>query len=247
MNNLNEIFRQALIAVIPKTRGAQARLAEQSGVLANYLNRIIKGTKPGSEGVRRRIAATLGFPGARYEDFLAIGRCILSSDLSVEVNSLCEPRPCYLAESEMLSRDFFAVAFSKKMRLIGGKGGCIPITSPDHNSHLVVHGPSIGRTNSKNLQGFHVPDHSMEPLIGKDGIALADLSHNNTDRIKSGGIYILCWDFLSEASCAIRRLKWVERNRLLSIESENKLFEPIYKEAKDVLIIGKVIWSSRSH
>lgn len=238
--NIEEIFRAALIDLIGDRRGAQAQLARASGVHPPYLNGIIKGAKPGSDEVRRRLADVLGFPGRKYEQFLDIGRAILAR----QPRPRFEPR--FLSGDEMSERGFFTVPFSDNMRLAAGGGGTIPITDDDENSNVIVHGPSLGRRSARGLQAFRVGGDSMEPLIAEDGIVMVDTLLNDLRHLKEGGIYVLCWD-LSDGECAVKRLRWAEKPRLLSIESVDPFYPPVFKEVDDIVLIGQVIWSWRSH
>ena len=238
--SIDEIFRVAVLDRIGDRRGAQAQLSRASGVHPPYLNGILKGRKPGTEEVRRRIAEALGYPDRRYEEFLEIGRAILENRPRPEF----EPR--FLSADEMSERNFFTVPFSDNMRLAAGGGGTIPVTDDDENSSVIVHGPSLGRHNAKGLQAFRVGGDSMEPLIAEGGIVMVDTSRNDLRHIKEGGIYVLCWD-LSDGECAVKRLRWAEKYRLLCIESADPFYPPVFKSVNDVVLIGQVIWSWRNH
>jgi phage repressor protein C with HTH and peptisase S24 domain len=111
---------------------------------------------------------------------------------------------------------------------------------------VVVHGPSLGRRSAKNLQAFRVGGDSMEPLIGQGGLVLADLSQNDFQRLREGGIYVLCWD-LEVGECAVKRLKWAEKGHILAIESENPDYGTLYRPLSEASLIGQVIWSWRRH
>jgi hypothetical protein len=81
MEDLNEIFWTAMMYLMdeaPQQRIKQIYLAKLSGVSASYLNDIRKRRNPGSDDAHRRIAAALGFPGRKYEDFLDVGRSLLA-------------------------------------------------------------------------------------------------------------------------------------------------------------------------
>ncbi len=134
--------------------------------------------------------------------------------------------------------------FSDNMRLAAGPGGTIAVTDEAEASHIVVHGPSLGRHNAKKLQAFRVGGDSMEPVIAKNGIVMADLKHNDARHIHEGGIYVLCWD-REEGECAVKYLRWAERGKLLSVESENNFYKPVFKNVDEVILIGKVIWAWR--
>lgn len=68
-------FRAALTHLLAhEGRGAQTRLAIQQGIDRGYLNAIVKGRKPGSDGVRGKITTHFKMD---YEDMLALGRRLL--------------------------------------------------------------------------------------------------------------------------------------------------------------------------
>ncbi|MCP3891778.1 MAG: hypothetical protein GY702_23355 [Desulfobulbaceae bacterium] len=69
-------FRTALIHLLKEGgRGAQARLAENQGIDRGYLSAIVRGKKPGSEQIRKKIASHFGLV---YEEMLALGRRIMN-------------------------------------------------------------------------------------------------------------------------------------------------------------------------
>ncbi len=150
----------------------------------------------------------------------------------------------YMSSDEMTERGFFTVPFSDDMRLAAGSQHAVPFTRTAEDSHIVVHGPSLGRRNAKNLQAFRVGGSSMEPLIADGGIVLADTSHNDLRHLKEGRIYVLCWD-LYDGECAIKYLRWADKGKILSIESENPLNKPVFKRVDEVILVGKVIWAWR--
>jgi phage repressor protein C with HTH and peptisase S24 domain len=73
----------------------------------------------------------------------------------------------------------------------------------------------------------------MEPLFANGGLVVADLAKNRTENLKEGGV--------------VKYLRWVEKGKLLSIESENKLYAPVFRKVREVTLIGQVIWSCREH
>ncbi|MDR2946600.1 MAG: hypothetical protein LBV79_07645 [Candidatus Adiutrix sp.] len=236
--SIEEIFRAAAGDLIGQQRGGQARLSKASGVHPPYLNAILKGHKAGSDDVRRRIAEALGYPGRRYEEFLDLGRALLDHN----------PRPEYPTGSpgdEMADRGFFPIPFSEHMRLAPG-GMTIPITEDSDQSRVIVHVPSLGRTSARGLQAFRVKSDDMEPLLHQGDDVLADTRRNDPRQIREGALYILCWD-LSDGECQIKRLRWAEKPRLLAVESIAPAYPPIFKETKEVAIIGEVIYSWRRY
>ena len=150
----------------------------------------------------------------------------------------------YMSAAEMEERGFIAVPFSASMKLAAGSGGAIPVTDDEDSSPVIVHGPTLGRKNAKGLQAFRVGGDSMEPLIAQNGLVMADLRQNDLRHLKEGGIYVLCWD-REDGECAVKRLRWVEKGRWLSIESIDPYYLPVIKRPEDVLLIGQVIWAWR--
>lgn len=241
---MNEIFQAALKGEIAESLETQTKIAERAKISVAYLNDLLHGRRHGTEVVRRQVAAAFGWQD--YESFLNVGREALGLPaVSVYVPALeTLDEPTGLATDEMKERGFFTVPFSDDMRLAAGSQHAIPFTHVAEDSHIVVHGPSLRRRNAKNLQAFRVGGSSMEPLIADGGIVLADTAHNDLRQIKEGRIYVLCWD-LSDGECAVKYLRWAEKGRTLSIESENPLHKPTFRGVDEVVLIGKVIWAWR--
>ena len=241
MEDVGTIFLRAFEAIFVDTHGAQKELASKTKIDPSYLNRILKGKTPGSDSTRRKIATALGYPGHKYEDFLEIGRAIQ------EGREPIESPPHTMTDEEMEQRWFISVPYSSKMELAAGAGGSvIPVEEDEFTSKIVVHGPSLGHRTAKNLQAFRVGGDSMEPLIAKNGIILADISHNDARKVKDGKIYVVCYD-LAEGEGAVKTLRWAKKGEWLSIESANNFYPPVVKRVDEVAVIGKVIWSWREH
>ncbi len=234
---MNNIF-QAALRKANDGRYKQRELAEMIGISPPYLNDLFQGRKSGSEELRRRIAEALDYQD--YETFLDLGRAELG------LPRLRRDIPTGEESRDEEPAGFFRVPFSDHMRLAAGSGGSIPVTDDENTSTVAVHGPSLGRRNAKNLQAFRVGGDSMEPLIAKGGIVLADLAQNDIHNLREGRIYVLCWDF-DEGECAVKRLKWAAPGTLLAIESENSFYETIYRRPGEVHLIGRVILSWREH
>ncbi|MDR3038303.1 MAG: LexA family transcriptional regulator [Candidatus Adiutrix sp.] len=154
------------------------------------------------------------------------------------------PEPRRLDDQGMIEQGFLKVPFSDDMRLAAGGGGAVPFTYEAAASPVVVHGPSLGRRSAHRLQAFRLGGDSMEPVLAGGGIVIADLTHNELDRLREGSIYVLCWD-LYDGECAAKYLRWAEKGRWLSIESENKAYSPLVKPVDEVRLIGKIIWAWR--
>lgn len=86
----------------------------------------------------------------------------------------------------------------------------------------------------------------MDPKIEEGNIVLVDLTQNNINAIKDDKIYVICWDF-SDGECAVKYLRWVEKGKILSIESANQFYKPIFRRVNEVKLIGQVLWSWRDH
>ncbi|UQZ90026.1 hypothetical protein C4J81_12770 [Deltaproteobacteria bacterium Smac51] len=237
----DKIFQTALKTEVKESLDTQTNIAKKAGISVAYLNDLIHGRRFGTEDVRRRLAVVFGWP--HYEAFLNIGRQELGMPLVKEAPAE-ESDPHYMNTVELSDRGFFAVPFSDNMRLAAGPGGTIEVTDEAEVSHIVVHGPSLGRHNAKKLQAFRVGGDSMEPVIAKNGIVMADLKHNDARHIHEGSIYVLCWD-RDEGECAVKYLRWAEKGKLLSVESENSFYKPVFKSVDEVVLIGKVIWAWR--
>ena len=238
---MDDIFKKALQSEVADSLLTQTKIAEQAGISVAYLNDLIHGRRKGREEIRRKLAEVFG--RRDYESFLNIGREALNLPL-VNLPAGAANDFSHLSEDNMEERGFFTVPFSDNMKLAAGEGGTIPITEDAENSVIVVHGPSIKRRSAKNLQAFRVGGPSMEPLIADGGIVLADLSRNDIQHIKDGGIYVVCWD-LEDGECAVKYLRWFEKGQIVSIESEDRFFKPKLKRVDEVAVIGKVFWAWR--
>ena len=152
--------------------------------------------------------------------------------------------PAPLDDQTMIEQGFLKVPFSDDLRLAAGGGGAVPFTYEAADSPIVVHGPSLGRRSASRLQAFRLGGDSMEPVLANRGIVIADLTHNDLNSLREGSIYVLCWD-LYDGECAAKYLRWAEKGRWLSIESENKRYAPVVKSVEEVKLIGKIIWAWR--
>lgn len=86
------LFRTALTKMLSDLgHGAQARLADHANISRSVLNDIVKGRTPGSEDVRQKLASIFGY---NYEDFLKIGRDILSPN-NITTNAVKEQQEKY--------------------------------------------------------------------------------------------------------------------------------------------------------
>jgi phage repressor protein C with HTH and peptisase S24 domain len=74
---------------------------------------------------------------------------------------------------------------------------------------------------------------------------VADLTKNRAESLKEGSLYVISYD--EEKSGAVKFLRWAEKGRLLALESENKLYKPVFRRVKEVTLIGRVVWSCRAY
>ncbi|MDR1043736.1 MAG: S24 family peptidase [Candidatus Adiutrix sp.] len=237
---MDDVFQKALRLMVAESPQKQTEIAKAVGISTAYFNDLLHGRRRGPEEVRRRLA---GFFGWRdYESFLNVGRQALGLPLATtpEPAGAEEPRPA----EKMDGRGFFTVPLADNPRLTAGAGRSIPVTRSAENSPVAVHGPSLKRGGAQDLLAIRVSGPSMEPLIADGGLVLADLSRNDWRRLREGRLYVLCWN-LDDGQCAVKYLRWAEKGRLLSIESENALHRPIFKPVEDVLLIGQVIQAWR--
>jgi hypothetical protein len=244
MADLGDVFLEALKhCLTDKPYGFKSKVSREAGISPGHLGDLLAGRTYGPEERRRAIAAALGYLGESYEDFLQIGRNIKAGRPPDAGN------PALPSQEELAAQGFLKVDFSDNMKLAAGGGGRIPVTEPAENSKVVVHRASLGRGayRQHQLQAFRVGGDSMEPVIAKGGIVLADLTANDLRAIKEGGIYVLCWD-LYDGECAVKYLRWAKKDEILSIESENgRDNPPVFREVEEVKLIGRVVWSWREH
>lgn len=229
---------------------SNAQIAKMSDILPTNISRITNGSRPPKTSTQNKIAQVFGYD---LIDFLALGRSILNGEpqnLSEEappVPAVFQHGPHVLEEEEMAERGFIAVPYSAKMELAAGKGGTvIPVTDDEYTSKIVVHGPTLGHYSARHLQAFRVGGDSMEPVLARNGIILADKRHNDIKHFREGRMYVLCWD-IEEGECAVKYLRWAEKDKWVSIESANLDYKPVFKRPGDVVLIGHVIWSWRTH
>ena len=227
---ISAAFRLWLSDYLRQNRLTQLQAALRLDVVPGTINHVLSGRRrPTPELMEKMLAKA----GADYRETLT---------LYLEAPADSPPgRPAGPALDE---QGFLKVPFSDHMRLAAGGGGAVPYTYDAESSPVVVHGPSLGRRSARSLQAFRLGGDSMDPVLAKGGIVIADLSHNDFSGLREGSIYVLCWD-LYDGECAAKYLRWAEKGRWLSIESENKSYPPVVKAVDDILLIGKIIWAWR--
>jgi hypothetical protein len=224
-----------------RTRGPLTKLAEAINMDRNKLSAIINGF-PGNLPEDKRRAITNYF-NVDYESALDYGKALLDGKDPADIP---EPLPRLQTVAELEERGFLAIPFSQEMKLAAGRGGdpMIPYTDAAPSSPVLIHGPSIGRRTAKGLQAFRVGGDSMEPVIGRNGIVVADTKDTNIENLKKKAIYVIHYEPDSDV-CHVKWLSWVARPFLL-IESENDRDYPrVTSTEAQVTVIGRVIWAWR--
>jgi transcriptional regulator with XRE-family HTH domain len=230
MEDINKTFQAALEHFLTK-RGDQAALADRTDVSTSHINDILKGRRGGTEEKRRALAAALGYPGRHYEDFLDLGRAICAG------RPLPEPPADGLNEADLAATGYFQIPLNQTSQPAGLQGQKTAAEA------VVVHGSTLGVKSGRHLRAFTVGGDSMEPLLAQGGLVVADLTKNRAENLKDGSIYVLRYD----GGEAVKFLCWAEKGKLLALESENKSYKPVFRRVKEVILIGRVIWSCRAH
>jgi hypothetical protein len=188
-----------------------------------YAGKLVNGTNAGTEATRRHVVASLNYD---YDTFLKSGQAIL------EGRDPLDPPPD--------PPGLISIPLSENMRLAAGGGGTALIFDDSDAGPIIVHSSVLGRSTARNLRAFRVGGDSMEPTIPQGAIVVVDSADRGPDRLKEGKIYMLCWNLLEE-ECAVKRLRWAEKGRLLMILSPNQ-DTPMIKPLSEVNIVGRVIW-----
>jgi transcriptional regulator with XRE-family HTH domain len=227
------IFVNALKKAL-KIRGlTQKALAAKINIEPSSLNPYAVGKKDPGLKYMLRVAAALDYS---LVDFLSLGEGREPSRLA------------QLPDNELEQEGFLRVPLSDDMRLAAGGGGAVPFTYEASESPVVVHGLDLKRRSAHNLQAFRLGKgaDSMEQIIAAGGLVIADLAQIEPPG-KGRDIYVLCWD-LHDGECAVKYLSWAEKGRSVLIESENRASPnsgSFVKLARDIKIIGRVIWAWR--
>lgn len=92
MENIDAIFAAAL-SEKTASWGSKRKLSIATGLSEQYIGKIARGVKRGSESTRRKIADALGFPQKKYEEFLDIGRVVLAGSDGSSESEIQEETP----------------------------------------------------------------------------------------------------------------------------------------------------------
>lgn len=234
---IDKIFSEALKYFVQFEKSRKI-FAAKVGISVPYLNDLVNGRRNGEDGIKRKIAAGLGYPDRHFEDFLDIGRIILAGTAAPEGEKYSA-----VSDEAMVRRGFLPVAYSDNMFL--GPDNLIQITNDVQKSRIIIHGPSLYRNISQDLQAFKVPDSAMEEVIAEDSIVVADLTKKKPENIKDGQIYIVCLK-TDTGQCTLRYLTMAgKKEKFLIIEPENRKYTSFVHRFEEIKIIGRVIMNQR--
>ena len=235
------------------------------GLAHGNFSNILSGAKNVSLAAMEEIAEKIG---ADLAELLALGRTILEDEEaagSEQPDLTPTPAPLEEEAAEESARDeqeeplvpippvqaipgaefesdYFKIPYREDMRLAAGDGETPEDFYEVKASPVVMHKKALNRHSSAHLAAFKVSGDYMEPTIMEGGIVAVDLSQNEFDaRFKEGAIYMLDLD-PSVGQNAVKRLKWAEKDRLLMVVSDNPAVNPIFKDVRDVILHGRVIW-----
>lgn len=112
MPSRKECFAAALKDLLDKGKyGIKSQTARAANVSPSLIGDIIAGRTYGAEERQRAIAAALGYPDKKFEDFLELGRSLITGC------PLPKEESTALSEDEMRARGFFPMPFSDNMKL----------------------------------------------------------------------------------------------------------------------------------
>ncbi|MDR2200272.1 MAG: hypothetical protein LBR53_12660 [Deltaproteobacteria bacterium] len=219
-----------------KGKGTVSAIARGLGLDPTDAYRKLYGLRPVTEDVRRKVAEYFGYD---YDSYLAAGAAVL------EGRAVPQGGLPLLGEEELRERGFVAAPFSAHARLSPNRNGFfIPRADELATSKVVARADGLGKS-SRDLQAFLVDGDAMEPVIAKGGIVVADLRDNNLAKLKKKAVYVLRRDSRTKIR-EVKYLSWAKKPHLLAVESEKRdEYPPVYREPKEVRVIGRVILAWR--
>lgn len=225
-------------------RGFLTWLAKQSGISPQYANQLLKQDRYGSEAVRRKIAAALGFT---YEEFLEVGRG-LKSELRKAARPL-SPNVVLAshlnAVPEITLENYFAAPLISGS-VAAGTGGILSET--DIESYVWIYGPELKERMHHDLIAVRVDrknGDSMRPTLRPGDIVLVDKNDPSGDphAFKSGALYAVRD---GKGGTCVKRLH--RDKKAIIVTSDNPEFPPEISWTGNILelIIGRVVWGWRN-
>lgn len=247
-----DLFRESLRAILrSKPRGNQGGLAEAVNVGRKHLNDFLGGRKPLSESKREEIAKYLGY---NYEDFLRIGRKLVSGQLNSFSDSEipeCENQFNLLVSSEdqkelfqQQGHDYLGIPLYESGRLAADPTGYTFDPQEEPESTVVIYRPELKGRRYHNLRALRVGGDSMWPVIPKGSIVVADLSDREfVDR----RIYVVNYDETENGMpvAGVKRIRQGKQGFVLVSENREYLPEITSLDWRD-LVVGRVVWMWRS-
>lgn len=217
--------------------GFNRRVAEASGMSEQFVGRIVGGRQAGGERSRERVAAALGW---QYDDFIRLGRAVLDGTIP-EGAPIEAPPPPEMDQGQFAGRGFVCVPYSAAMRLVPGRGRNIPITEGPETSPVAVCLRTLGLGAAARLQAFRLDCATMEPLIARGAVVVCDVADREPERLREGGIYVLCPD-PDEGACVANFLWWAERGKTLVISSpDGRANPPVVRRVGQIKLVGRVV------
>ncbi len=245
MENIDEIFAVALKWFADKAKSHRqfALKTLEEVITPDFLSKTFKSKKSPSDELKRRIAAKLDYPGAKYENFLNIGRDLLAGKEPSEPEPAPPPATRAVPEDELES-DYHQIPFRDDMRLAAGSGEAPEGFYDIKSSPVVIHKSILKRHRAAKLMAFRIGGKSMEPTIMKNGIVVVDESmRDDWSRVKNKDIYMIGID----DAVAVKRLEWAKPGVVLAIISDNPAFATEYKDVDELRLFGRVIWSCQEY
>ena len=236
-----EYFRKAIWDYLKgKPRGAQTRLAENSGITRIHLNDFLAGRRAMKEPLRFQITNYLE---CDYLDFLKRGKALLEGKpLSPDPTSrpfICMTRD--EVQSKNIDTDvFIPIPYHKS----GGadafvRGKAFDIYE-EVRDFVMVYAPGLPGRASHNLRAIDVLGDSMEPTIPQDAIIIIDLDDREFINDK---IYAVNKDDYGIDLINIKRVKSDWENKVLLLVPDNKKYQVVIPEMEWFqLCIGRVFW-----
>jgi phage repressor protein C with HTH and peptisase S24 domain len=238
-----------------KGHGAQLALANQLRLTPQYISRLSRAERVGSEDIRRNIASVLGYS---YEDFLELGRALLRGEtpsereagfervvdrLNVDVLLYGE----WKEKPSVATEDYYAAP------LIDGKiaaGFGREIGEGDFRSLVWIYAPALRDRRHHDLIAVEVDPingDSMTPSIMPGDIVLIDRDDPKGDPMSfhSGRIYAVRMG--GGEGCAVKRVFAGKRGFVIASDNQAK-YPPEISWTDDLndLVIGRVVWGWRN-
>ncbi len=221
-----------------KGRGAQTEVAAAAGISQSYLNQIKAGARTGSVKTLHSIAKAFE---TSYEDMLRLGEHVALSDKGPDAppDFVQTSTPvAYAPQSGPGGNGYFDFVPMAEAKLSAG-GGHVVISEQYGELYafrkdwLRAVASSVSKIVLMTVEG-----ESMTPTISDGDTVMVDMGRT---RIKSGSIFAIGID----ATVIIKRLEYLVNGRIRIISDNRQEYAPYDAEAKEIRIIGEVIWCAK--